>query len=366
MIKSDKHIFIQKNNQWLESTILIPDESYVQSSFGTMVGTTDNYSIIGAPGYNITIGRAIIYKNKDNNWEEDIVLNNPNQSQLNFYGSSLSITDDWAVVGGYNNLQSNNQSMFISVYQNVNGEWTFFQNIDIPLLHNIYSVRSYNLSIENNKLLVGGFLPYNNNKDIGVGGIFVYELNDNEWTLQQDIKPDGYEDYEIGKGVSLSKNFAFIGTQKQSTTNPDSIQSILIYEREDDDSWNQILNYQLPNDSSSFSIHSGNNFGIIASSKEIDKEGIVFVFDLRTLSTTSLTLKDPSISMFPNPCHDFLQIRGSNKIESVNVYDITGQLFLVKKKTNITELNVKSWPKGIYTIQMKSKDHYISKKVIKN
>ncbi len=70
-----------------------------------------------------------------------------------------------------------------------------------------------------------------------------------------------------------------------------------------------------------------------------------------------------SISIYPNPTSDILNIKTDSKINAVSVVDMTGRK--VDVKLNDTQVDVRSLPAGTYLINIETKDGISTKKFIK-
>ena len=75
---------------------------------------------------------------------------------------------------------------------------------------------------------------------------------------------------------------------------------------------------------------------------------------------------DYSTNIFPNPAKNNLTIENSNfVIKSVELYNIAGQLVKSENVNSMkTNLNVSNLNKGIYILEIKSKETSIRRKLI--
>lgn len=77
-------------------------------------------------------------------------------------------------------------------------------------------------------------------------------------------------------------------------------------------------------------------------------------------SVANIQNKD-KLFIFPNPTKGMINIEG-DKIQTVEIRSITGQLIYVGNKTRI---DISNQPNGLYMIKIKSKKHSTTKKVMK-
>ena len=93
------------------------------------------------------------------------------------------------------------------------------------------------------------------------------------------------------------------------------------------------------------------------------------VIFLHIHSTTENEVIKDNISISPNPFKDFIQIHFGDTLSDfeISMYDMQGkQVFnQVLRKEKSVKIHLPNLEKGVYLFHMKSKDHQISRKVIK-
>lgn len=72
---------------------------------------------------------------------------------------------------------------------------------------------------------------------------------------------------------------------------------------------------------------------------------------------------DKDITIYPNPVTDILTVQSSEKINDIEIYDISGKK--IKVTTNDNKVNVKNLPSGSYIIRLTTQAGMITKKFIK-
>jgi len=88
-----------------------------------------------------------------------------------------------------------------------------------------------------------------------------------------------------------------------------------------------------------------------------------------TFVTTTTGLSDKeinSITLYPNPAIDKLQIKYLDGVGSFSLTDLSGRQLITRKVTNNDFVSVSDLPKGIYIVKITTKDGTIEKKVVKN
>ncbi|WP_269685393.1 CotH kinase family protein [Flavobacterium lacustre] len=90
------------------------------------------------------------------------------------------------------------------------------------------------------------------------------------------------------------------------------------------------------------------------------------------ISSSSVTLATPSyvetstISVYPNPVADILNIRVQKTIKGVKIFDVSGHLITeIKPKTDMISVDFSSYSKGLYFITIYDENTFTTTKVIK-
>lgn len=85
----------------------------------------------------------------------------------------------------------------------------------------------------------------------------------------------------------------------------------------------------------------------------------------RTVITSNIeTATTPKISVYPNPCRDFLNILSSDKINNYTVYDLNGKVLLSGELSNNT-INISTLKSGTYFIDLTATNEHYTRKIIK-
>lgn len=90
------------------------------------------------------------------------------------------------------------------------------------------------------------------------------------------------------------------------------------------------------------------------------------------ISSSSVTLATPSyvetstISVYPNPVADILNIRAEKTIKGINIFDVSGHLITeIKPKSDLISLDFSSYSKGLYFITIYDENTFTTTKIIK-
>ena len=84
-------------------------------------------------------------------------------------------------------------------------------------------------------------------------------------------------------------------------------------------------------------------------------------------------IEEPSLAetirIYPNPASSIVHIsNGNNTIERVRIFDMKGRIMFNENynQQSLVELNIESWPVGLYSIELFARDEKITKQLLKN
>ncbi len=221
---SDGMITIQHAPSFKEYKINASDAE-VNDWFGESVSIKGDYAIVGAPngdegGYGgmSDTGSAYIYKKDSSSWIEQAKLIASDSGLYNEFGSSVSISDDYAIVGarygdvgGYGGA-SDTGSAYIFKRDGV--LWTEQAKLiaSDPETDNEFGS---SVSINGDYAIVGS--PYGDEGGYGgsgdIGAAYIFKRDGVLWTEQAKlIASDPETDNEFGSSVSINGDYAIVGS----------------------------------------------------------------------------------------------------------------------------------------------------------
>ena len=252
---------------WEEVVMLKSSATWYDDSFGYAVAITDNWAIVGAQnddsnadGSNLSgasnSGAAYIFKKNDNGtwgtqndkvYNQTYTLKASNADSSDKLGFSVSITDNWAIVGAYSedsNADGSNQSGAIDsgaayIFKNVDGTWGTQNGI---VYNQTYILKAgnassgdyfgYAVAITDKWAIVGAYLEDSNADGSdqsgvsGSGATYIFKNNNGTWGTQngsvyneaQILKasnPGGGD--RFGLSVNIADNWAIVGAFREDS-----------------------------------------------------------------------------------------------------------------------------------------------------
>ena len=182
-------------------------------NFGYTVGISGDYAIVGAPyvdGSETYNGAAYIYTKSNDTWiaHKKLTASGIDTATYRYFGSAVSISGDYAIVGG----PFNAQDAFIFVRNGTS--WEEQQKLDGSGILRF----GYAVDISGSYAIVGNPSDFN-----GAGAACLYHRIDTTWSLQIEVIPDNYEYGDnFGKSVGISGDYAIMGAPGDSDYGADS------------------------------------------------------------------------------------------------------------------------------------------------
>ncbi len=200
--------------------------------FGWSVAISGDYAIVGAyrededvSGGNTQSesGSAYIFKKNGGTWSLIQKIAASDRSAGDFFGSSVSISGDYAVVGAFNededasggNTKSNAGSAYI--FKNNGGTWTQVQKI-VNSDRNFNDHFGYSVAISGDYIAVGAVWE---DEDVSgmnplgfAGSAYIFKNNAGTWTeVQKIVSSDrAVQDY-FGQSIAISGDYIIVGVQ---------------------------------------------------------------------------------------------------------------------------------------------------------
>jgi hypothetical protein len=183
-------------------------------NFGNSLAISGNFAIIGAVnddvGANVNQGSAIIYKYANGSWGIMQKLSDAAGDADDFFGSSVSISGNYAVVGSSGDNETSSNQGSASVYQFNGTSWVFMQKIT-DATGALDDHFGQSVSVSGTYIIVGA--PEDDNGGIvDQGSVSIYQYNGSTRTLmEKKLDATGAADDRFGYSVSISGNYVIVG-----------------------------------------------------------------------------------------------------------------------------------------------------------
>jgi hypothetical protein len=204
-------------------------------NFGTSVSVSGNYAIVGAytddVGANADQGSASIYQWNGTNWVLMQKITDATGATDDLFGASVSVSGNYAIAGAYaDDVGANGNQGSASIYQWNGTNWVLMQKITDATGAATDNFGN-SVSVSGNYAIVGA---YGDNVGVNTdqGSASIYQWNGTNWVLMQKITDaTGAANDFIGQSVSISGNYAIVGTSADDVGVNGDQGSASIYQR---------------------------------------------------------------------------------------------------------------------------------------
>jgi hypothetical protein len=296
---------------WNEVQKIVPSDRAAGDGFGNSVGISANYTIIGAEGEDedtlggntlISAGSAYIFERDENgNWNELQKLVAHDRSATDYFGYSISISCDYAVVGATyedeDNLGQNTMNDAGSAYifeHKESGHWKEVQKI-VASDRDTDDLFAYRVSISNKYLIVSTYKESEDelgeNTLTNAGSAYIFERDENgNWNeVQKIVASDRAIGDAFGSSVDISGNYALVGayTEDEDESGENTLNqagSTYLFERSTDGFWDEVQKLvasdRSENKNFGVSLGISGNYAIIGNCYEVPiSNGSVYIFE---------------------------------------------------------------------------------------
>ena len=206
------YIFRWNGSNWVEEQKLLPSDGAADDYFGLSVSISGNIALIGAYGDDdngSSSGSAYIFRWNGSNWIEEQKLLASDGAGGDNFGRSVAMGGDVALVGAYGDDDNGSSSGSAYIFRWNGSNWIEEQKL-LASDGADYDYFSYSVSISGNVVLVGTYNDDDNGSSSG--SAYVFRWNGNIWEEEQKLFPsDGTESDRFGYSVSINGDVALIG-----------------------------------------------------------------------------------------------------------------------------------------------------------
>ncbi len=353
---------------------------YVNNKFGysVSVNSSGDTVVVGAPENSDNgsqSGQIKVYKLYNGVWQQ-IGSAITGVSSQDKFGTTVAISGDGTTIaaGAPFNDDNGSGTGHIRIFKFVNNDWIQAgQTITgESIAFNIGEAIDLN---ENGNIIVSGEPYAYNNASSLTGRVRVFTLNNNYWEIldQELFGTHSFENFGASVSINPQGDKLAIGSPYDNTNGSDS-GSIEIYFLDNNNHWelvnNRILGFSDENFGYSVDLNSqGDTFiaGLPFAdySNNIDSGGCR-IYNNPALNVSEMVFEN--LKIFPNPVYNNIFVSGitSNKA-LIELYTLEGKKLMASelKKSKLNEINLKTYPPGIYLLKINlGKDSYFQKIII--
>lgn len=288
------YLFELSNGEWSLTAKLNTNNRIINGS-KYFVGLSTNFSFIAAPGsYEQDIPNSIyVYELIGKTWTQTGQLSNGDYATNDRFGSSVSISGNKALIGGFKDGDNGYLSGSAYIFESINNIWTLMAKITAKD-GSAFDSFGYSVNLSGEKAIIGAY--YTDEKGEASGSAYIFELFEGQWIQSAKITAiDGASLDRFGWSVSISGNTALVGAFGDDDNGHDS-GSAYVFELQGG-KWEQTIKL-LPNDGDAvdrfgFSVSLSGNRALIGAYLDDDDgtdSGSAYIYE-RTNGTWSQSAK---------------------------------------------------------------------------
>ncbi len=206
------YVFTRINGTWTRQAKLLPSDGEAQDYFAQSVSVHGDTVVIGARGHDDNgsqSGSAYVFIRGDGVWTQQAELLPSDAEEDDWFGESVSINDDTAVIGAIWDDDNAEHAGSAYVFTRIDGVWIQ----QAKLLPSDGAAGDYfgiSVSVNDDTALVGA--KYDDDNGYQSGSVYAFTRSTGVWSQQAKLLPsDGASDDDFGISVSISGHTAVIG-----------------------------------------------------------------------------------------------------------------------------------------------------------
>ncbi|MBN2890910.1 MAG: T9SS type A sorting domain-containing protein [Bacteroidales bacterium] len=222
------YIFENNAGIWVQTAKLVPDDGEADDEFGYSVSISGNYAIVGAymdDDNGDESGSAYIFYNNGNTWEQMTKLTAIYGEAEDYFGYSVSISGNYAIVGAYGNDDNGPISGSAYIFYNNLGVW---EQTNLIITGNDQGDKAGTaVYISEDYAVVGAM----NDDDNGAnsGAVYVFKRNAGTWSQTDKITSDNISENDyFGNSVEISDSYIVVGAYHEP--HPNLIGKVYVFE----------------------------------------------------------------------------------------------------------------------------------------
>ncbi len=212
------YIFKNNSGTWTQQKKMIASDTEPEDWFGISVSISDDYAIVGAYGEDTggsDAGAAYIFKNNSGAWTQYAKLTASDAEANDVFGGSVSLSGDYAVIGAYYENTGGSNAGAAYIFKNNSGMWTQQAKL-IASDADESDVFGISVSLSGDHAIIGAYQEDAGGSDAGAA--YIFKNNSGTWTQQAKLTASDAESGDFfGVSVSISGDYAIIGANSEST-----------------------------------------------------------------------------------------------------------------------------------------------------
>jgi hypothetical protein len=205
--RGSAYVFSRDGTSWAQIDKLIASDGETNDYFGCSVSISGDYAIVGAFNDDSNMGSAYVFKRSGSSWIQEAKLTASDGESGDWFGCAVSINGDYAIVGANGDEnQGSTYSGSAYVFKRDGTSWMQEAKLTAsPSVTGNYFGSS--VCIDGDYTLVG--VPGDNSN---TGSAYVFKRDGTSWMQEAKLTAsDGATEDRFGSSVSISGVYAIVG-----------------------------------------------------------------------------------------------------------------------------------------------------------
>ena len=232
------YVFRFDGEAWNQEQKLLADDGAEGDRFGYAVAVSGNVVVVGAydnDDNGITSGSAYVFRFDESSWVQEDMLLPDDGLEYQYFGWSVAISGDVAVIGAFGDDDNGNDAGAAYVFRFDESSWVQEQKLlaDDGWMGDNFG---YSVAIDGAAAVIGAYLDC----DSGTysGSAYVFRFDQSSWIQEQKLlADDGAAGDRFGNSVAIAANAVVIGAVQADAPGTDSGSAYVF--RYVDSSWGQ-------------------------------------------------------------------------------------------------------------------------------
>ena len=205
-------VFQRAENDWTVQAKLIDEDGEDRDWFGFSVSISGDYAAVGAPARNEVAtksGCAYVFARTGETWTKCSKLTPPDGAADAWFGYSVSISGDSAMVGAVGDDEQGTKAGAVYIFQPGDPNWPMQQKITAEDAE-ADDKFGFSVCINGDDAIVGAIKDDDNGDD--AGAVYILHFDGENWLQQQKLlASDGQAGNWFGYSVSINDDYAAAG-----------------------------------------------------------------------------------------------------------------------------------------------------------
>ena len=206
------YIFKHDGTSWAEQAKLTASDGAAVDTFGRCVAIEGDYAIVGADSDDdngSSSGSAYIFKSDGTSWTQQAKLTASDGASSDRFGYSVSINENYAVIGAYDDDDNGSSSGSAYIFERDGITWV--QQAKLTASDGAFEdYFGRSVAISKDCAIVGAYCDDDGGDNSG--SAYIFKHNGTSWVEQDKLTAsDGAAGDWFGRSVSIGDNYAFVG-----------------------------------------------------------------------------------------------------------------------------------------------------------